>query len=63
VLVHGTHGTTLKPLTEFSDAELIRYLGKHYVPLGAMRGKTMDDKHRRSPTRAWRSPSESYHER
>jgi hypothetical protein len=31
VLVLGPRGTTLKPLTEFSDAELIRYLGKHYV--------------------------------
>jgi len=32
VLVLGSRGTTLKPLPEFSDAELIRYLGKHYVP-------------------------------
>jgi len=32
VLVPGPHGTTLKPLTEFSETELIRYLGKHYVP-------------------------------
>ena len=32
VLVHGAQGTTLKPLPEFSEAELIRYLGKHYVP-------------------------------
>jgi hypothetical protein len=32
VLVPGRHGTTLKPLKEFSEADLIRYLGKHYVP-------------------------------
>jgi len=32
VLMHGAHGTTLRALTEFSEAELIRYLGKHYVP-------------------------------
>jgi hypothetical protein len=32
VLVPGAHGTTLKPLSEFTEAELIRYLGKHYVP-------------------------------
>jgi hypothetical protein len=32
VLVLGPNGTTLKALSEFSEAELIRYLGKHYVP-------------------------------
>ena len=31
VLVLGPRGTTLKALTEFSQPELIRYLGKHYV--------------------------------
>ena len=32
VLVHGPHGTTLNSASGFSEAELIRYLGKHYVP-------------------------------
>src|SRR5262249_54481591 len=31
VLVLGPTGTTLKPLADFSAAELIRYLGRHYV--------------------------------
>jgi hypothetical protein len=32
VLVLGPSGaTTLRPLSEFSEAELMRYLGKHYV--------------------------------
>ena len=32
VLVLESGGTSLKPLAQFSEAELIRYLGKHYVP-------------------------------
>jgi hypothetical protein len=50
VLVHGTHGTTLNGVQR-GRADSV--LGQALRPLGAMRGKTMDDKHRRNPTRVW----------